>query len=64
MGCGGAQAGEFQIFLTVNETGAEAASIAEEVAIDLGIEAVVNALEFSIALAGQGIAAHSTTGTH
>ncbi len=59
-----AQAGILQGALTVDEAGAETAAIAQEVAVDLGIEAVVDPLEPAVALARHGVAAHRAAGAH
>ena len=59
-----AQAGILQGLVAVNEAGAEATAVAQKVAVDLGIEAVVDTLQAAVALPGHGIATHGATGAH
>jgi hypothetical protein len=59
-----AQAGIVQPFIQIDEARTVATAIAEEVAVDRGVEAVVHALELAVALAGQGIAAPGAAGAH
>ena len=59
-----AQAGILQGLVAVDEAGPKAPAVAQEVAVDLGIEAVVDALQAAVAFPGHGVATHGATGAY